>query len=138
MTEPDPLPADLRAMIAREARGLFHDARLSRGGIRLTDAEAFGERIARLAWEARGRAEWQPIESAPKDGSRFDVWAKAWLPAFDRFEGCRFATCYWRDGDSMGAWKAGIVGVSRDWRPTHWMPLPPSPTSDEPAQEPSR
>ncbi len=72
-------------------------------------------------------AGWQPIETAPKDGSRFDVWAKGWLPAFDRFEYRRFADCYWRDADSMGSWRAGIVGVDRDWHPTHWMPLPNPP-----------
>ena len=72
---------------------------------------------------------WQPIETAPRDGTRFDVWAKAWLPAFDRFEYRRFADCYWRDSEPMGAWRAGVVGVDKGWRATHWMPLPAPPST---------
>ena len=82
---------------------------------------------ARLSGEERA---WQPIETAPKDGTRMDLWAKSWLPAFDRFESKRFADCYWRQQDViMGGWKAAWIGVSSDWLPTHWMPLPDAPAA---------
>ena len=75
-------------------------------------------------------SEWQPIETAPKNGTRIDLWAKAWLPAFDRFEFRRFADCYWSKGDTMCNVKAAWAGLDREWRPTHWMPLPSPPTPE--------
>lgn len=74
---------------------------------------------------------WQPIETAPKDGTYIDICAKAWLPAFDRFEMRRFSDCYWYRGDTMcpsrphWAWSHG--DWPREWRPTHWTPLPELP-----------
>lgn len=76
-------------------------------------------------------AGWQPIETAPKDGTKVDIVAKVWLPAFDRFEYERFPDCWWTAGDSMVNRRAHWMNVSDGWRPTHWMPRPPLP------QEPS-
>ena len=73
---------------------------------------------------------WQPIETAPKNGTRIDLWAKSWLPAFDRFEFRRFADCYWSKGDTMCNVKAAWAGLDREWHPTHWMPLPSPPTPE--------
>ena len=73
---------------------------------------------------------WQPIETAPKDGTRIDLWAKSWLPAFDRFEFRRFADCYWSKGDTMCNVKAAWTGLDREWHPTHWSPLPSPPTPE--------
>lgn len=75
---------------------------------------------------AHGSA-WQTMESAPKDGSRIDVWAKAWLPAFDRFEYRRFADAYWWKGDSMGNSGPQWMNVDKDWSAQFWMPLPSPP-----------
>lgn len=74
---------------------------------------------------------WQPIETAPKDGTRLDLWAKAWLPAFDRFEYRRFADCVWmRGGDNH---KPYWLNLDKEWCATHWQPLPapPTPPSEE-------
>lgn len=68
--------------------------------------------------------EWQDISTAPKDGTRIDILAKAWLPAFDRFEFWRFPDAYWREGVSMSD-KSEWRNVDRDWRPVAWMPIPP-------------
>lgn len=45
---------------------------------------------------------WQPIDTAPKDGSgRVDLWAKRWNADTDGFYQRRFTDCYWTNGDSM-------------------------------------
>lgn len=74
--------------------------------------------------EARQASAWQTIESAPKDGTKVDLWAKTWAPAFDRFEYRRFADCWWWKGDSLGNSSPQWMELSKDWRPTHWMPIP--------------
>ena len=58
--------------------------------------------------------EWQPISSAPKDGSRFLINSN-WLDKDDKPLGVEVT--HWSD---MG-W------VSCEKIPTHWMPLPPPP-----------
>lgn len=72
---------------------------------------------------------WQPIETAPKDGTAF----LGYLPA-DRFP----AVCLWQayepaDAAEIGAdgyWAFGedLIGdVEGHAEVTHWMPLPPPP-----------
>jgi hypothetical protein len=70
---------------------------------------------------------WQPIETAPKDGTRVDLCAKSWLPAFDRFESKRFPDCVWMKGDPMCNRSPYWLNLAKDWHPTHWMPLPALP-----------
>lgn len=73
-----------------------------------------------------GDSQWQPIETAPKDGSRFI----AWFPD----EGIDF--CHWQKSEyeSMPeGWRDSFITVYREgWKegPTHWMPLPASPKKD--------
>lgn len=86
-----------------------------------------GDAIARLRAQT---ADWQPIDSAPKDGTDILVW-EPWC--------LRAVVVFW-DGDSLlnnSAWR-----VRWDAAPihlvTHWMPLPPPPCSDARSQsEPS-
>jgi hypothetical protein len=61
---------------------------------------------------------WMPIETAPKDG---DV--LCFVPGF----GMGMMVLYWMDG----YWreKANSMGLKRP--PTHWMPLPAAPGSDD-------
>ncbi len=66
--------------------------------------------------------EWQPIETAPKDGTPFLAFGIS--PGQYKFE----------YGDDIGVtrWKVGYGG---SWSggpayPTHWMPLPPPPEID--------
>jgi hypothetical protein len=70
---------------------------------------------------------WQPIETAPKDGTCVIVYP----PTFDGLVSCakwdedRYAKRprpYWRRMDAFGQ-----VTRSRDNQPTHWMPLPDPP-----------
>lgn len=72
-------------------------------------------------------SEWQPIETAPKDGTVIDLWAVD-----------RCANCFWYEQEDPEDWRYS------EWRqlyseaphssfplglePTHWMPLPEPPT----------
>lgn len=66
--------------------------------------------------------QWQPIETAPKDGTRLLAY---WPPVFGGDNaGC--ATTWWVVTSS------GLFGWESPWEyadrePTHWMPLPEPP-----------
>ena len=80
-------------------------------------------------------SDWQPIETAPKDGTAILVWcpgtvdsvhvSKLMVAVWDPDE--------WNADDVRGAFRynrydSGVYGVL-DWddEPTHWMPLPKPP-----------
>lgn len=132
MTTETILPPDLEAAIARDAeqerpeihRAWMFDWNTPGHEIVTRELVAFAQRIARLAWEARGAADgWRDIESAPK-GTPLLMYRPA-LPARDRL-------AVRQVGDWCGA------SCCPSGKPTHWQPLPPPPSrpSDEPAQEP--
>jgi len=58
--------------------------------------------------------EWQPIETAPKDGTQFLAWT---LAPF----GGRYDIIEWNDI---------LIMQECDTPPSHWMPLPAPPGSD--------
>jgi len=67
--------------------------------------------------------EWQPIETAPKDGT----------PVLGYADG-GIATVTWIQSTTYGAWAGswGLLLPGTDsenlmWWPTHWMPLPAPP-----------
>jgi hypothetical protein len=74
---------------------------------------------------------WQPIETAPKDGTQIDLWGIT-----GEYEG-RFAYCWW--GKLAGKverydWLHDGWGMSSPTDPiriTHWMPLPDAPMGHE-------
>ncbi len=80
-------------------------------------------------------SEWKPIDSAPRDGSRIDVFVQA--------EG-RITDVFWGTEDSRGheyppprtGWvylESGVEGPYLryiDNAPTHWMPIPDPPLKD--------
>lgn len=76
--------------------------------------------------------EWQPIETAPKDGERVDLWAT------DIFgHGQRFADCYWQIAqwpEQHDRW-VGLPEGRRNWNPTHWQPLPEPPSPNQQVKE---
>jgi hypothetical protein len=76
-------------------------------------------------------SEWQTIESAPKDGTRVDLYAKTWRAESDDFVSSRFPDCYWTNGDSMTNRRAHWSRLDTGWHPTHWMPLPDPPVASE-------
>lgn len=72
--------------------------------------------------------DWQPIETAPKDGNCLLLWFAA--------EGCKpwSDVCYWEDewgSDNAGSWVLSCECEHSCARPqgyyTHWMPMPEPP-----------
>ena len=81
--------------------------------------------------EANG---WRPIETAPKDGAKFDVWMGR--------DGYRICDVYW--SDIQGCLSTdGVYGPEEPTplaaypQPTHWRPLPAAPTG-RPVADPER
>lgn len=74
----------------------------------------------------KGGGGWQPIETAPKDGSRF----LGWPCHFD--DGTRAAVTRWYEHPSVSGWITPELDCGDyEFSPTHWMPLPDPPTSGE-------
>ena len=65
--------------------------------------------------------EWQPIETAPRDGTPVDLFHK---------DGFRLTDEWWvYEEDGEGFWSGSLCPDSEF---THWMPLPNPPTEVEP------
>lgn len=66
-------------------------------------------------------SDWQPIETAPKDGTRVLVHVPPYGPftAHNRFHSFLEARDRWH-----------VAGLLNDAQPTHWQPLP-APPADE-------
>lgn len=65
--------------------------------------------------------EWQPIETAPKDGNEVLLWAESKADGWSCFE-----VCYWDEDHREGAWvldsEGSPSGISRpQFLYTHWM-----------------
>ena len=74
--------------------------------------------------------EWQPIETAPKDGTRIMVWPPTWIGTAScaRWNEDRHAKNprpYWSRIDDHGR-----ITISREKQPTHWAPLPCGPNGE--------
>jgi hypothetical protein len=74
---------------------------------------------------------WHDIDSAPKDGTRVDLWVRPW-DAFANGNPARI-TDAWFEGSK---WKRVLGGWVHDvddcGEPTHWMPKPAAPGSEAP------
>jgi len=73
---------------------------------------------------------WQPIETAPKDGTVIDLWAvREATGEADRYANCIWARTVW-GGEPIGEprWQ-GLYDRYSVVTPTHWMPLPLPPES---------
>lgn len=79
--------------------------------------------------EMKGQVErmsWQPIETAPKDGTEIDLWS----PVIGRLENAKWGVKRqaWMDWGVDGFGGVGWCAVG--YKVTHWMPLP-NPPKDE-------
>lgn len=75
------------------------------------------EGYAEQAEELESAQQWQPIETAPKDGTEIDVWNAS--------AECRVVNASWSDG----MWIADDAPSSDEDDVTHWMPLPKAPNA---------
>lgn len=73
---------------------------------------------------ARG---WQPISTAPKDGTIIDLWLGP--PYNQRLADHKFSEGNWA-GLEFNEYEDEDRWVERYWEPTHWMPLPLPPGED--------
>jgi len=65
-------------------------------------------------------SEWQPIETAPKDGTRFMAW-----PCLLDGGHTVAAETYWYVHPSVQGWITDLIDCGEyDFEPTLWMPLP--------------
>lgn len=80
-------------------------------------------------------SEWQDIYSAPRDGTKIDLWGRNLLK-FDK-SGERIVNVKWgRVRDWMGHERDDwLHGRGEDFEPTHWMPIPPPPTHNPEKEE---
>ncbi len=75
---------------------------------------------------------WQPIDTAPKDGRPIDLWVEGpYYPGGHRFANSFWFIHEWDDSETP-EWRTMFserVGVSfpLDGKPTHWMPIPAPP-----------
>ena len=77
-------------------------------------------------------SEWQPIETAPKDGTEFQAWVRGSDGAMSWWDPrCR----YNEEGafESYGHIDYDIYGWDSCpfWVPTHWMPQPTAPSNSD-------
>jgi hypothetical protein len=76
---------------------------------------------------------WQPIETAPKDGTPILIaggtYADDWPPGANPFSGVTIASFDRMETADEFAWQGEKQAhdVYRYHAPTHWMPLPPPP-----------
>lgn len=79
---------------------------------------------------------WQPIKTAPKDGTSIIVYGKFAGEIAGIIDGKHVGIASWQGGrgDYAGfTWRAeNTDAYAAWWRPTHWMPLPEPPTITTP------
>ena len=73
---------------------------------------SFDMRLGAAVWKGMTTMEWQPIETAPKDGRLILAWEE---------QDMTYRLIFWGSSE----WRYGPFGV--ECSPTHWMPLPDPP-----------
>jgi hypothetical protein len=98
---------------------------------------AWGSNISLEDFEIAASRRWQPIETAPLDGTLVDLWAyrgelgMSGIRPAERYADCRFAkNSYGTEPYGEPRWQ-GLNDRYITVTPTHWMPLPAPPSSTE-------
>lgn len=93
----------------------------------ITSVYEYWRKLAKAAIAAmKPQESWQPIETAPKNGTNILVW---WPNEFH----CPLVA-HWNNGKYNGdkiGWKLTAWSNSKETEPTHWMPLPQPPKQKE-------
>ena len=79
-----------------------------------------------LEAELKRKTEWQPIETAPRDGTVFDVWVGLYSRRVADCVMCKQWGRVYAYNPESGYYDQKISGA------THWMPLPPPPLNEKP------
>lgn len=74
--------------------------------------------------ELEALTQWQPIETAPKDGTRVLLFVPPYGPSTGHYEPARVN---W--GPNASLWVSHSI-LNKEAAPTHWMPLPTPPQED--------
>lgn len=73
--------------------------------------------------------DWQPIETAPKDGTVIvATWQDTWADVGTKSPHIHIEGMYFAEG----SWWYSYDGDGPSRPPTHWMPRPDAPASDQP------
>ena len=73
--------------------------------------------------------DWQPIATAPKDGTWLLLFSPLGVNSLDSDPPLYITTASWWDGVWYHHYSDGVGHFING--PTHWMPLPPPPTAAE-------
>lgn len=81
-------------------------------------------------WKGEGGpvSEWQPIDTAPKDGTKVDLWLHIYASprSFGMEDDFRVTDAWWQDGKWVHRYRDKDAEIFSDYI-THWMPLPEPP-----------
>lgn len=93
--------------------------------------EKMARQMAEEAAEARPMSEWQPIETAPRDGEKILVSTDSGSINVVRWsDEAEFEQCSTAPGWQIWACEDCWYSVALEFsEATHWMPLPPPPSS---------
>jgi hypothetical protein len=80
--------------------------------------QAIRQGLVELGWTPPHQ--WQPVETAPKDGTSF---LAGWFGRVQLVSVSTVQVIQWHEG--FGCWRGDRPGPVYDW--THWMPLPTAP-----------
>ena len=97
----------------------------------MATAAAQGFRDGAAAPQPAVAAGWQSIETAPKDGSYLLLWEQYSEAPFVGYWSCGSWSVSHEHVDAEGGWDGANVVDALSMPITHWMPLPPPPTSAE-------
>ncbi len=88
------------------------------------------EATPREVGSSEGLGAWQPIETAPRDGTAVLVWPPTWsgtasAAKWNPDQYSKKPRPYWSRNDDFGR-----VTISREKPPSHWMPIPRGPRGE--------